>query len=96
MRQWSSPFSLPDMESEWENPYWFHKAKLSSQNTVLEENRKKEKEGSKGSGEDTLKATFKNMKDVATTSVTLENWGYGREGIQEKLHSFKPFIFTVS
>lgn len=42
--------------------------------SILEENRKKEKEGSKGSGEDPLKVTFKNTKDGATTSVALENW----------------------
>lgn len=43
--------------------------------SVLEENRKKDKEGSKGSGEGPLKVTFKNTNYVATASVTLENWG---------------------
>lgn len=64
--------------------------------SVLEENRKKEREGSKESGEDPLKVTLKNTKDVSTTSVTLENWGYGREGIQGKLPSLESFIFRVS
>lgn len=73
----SSPFSLPDMESEWENSYWFQKAKLSSQESQFQRKteKKKEKEGSKGSGEDPFKVTFKNTKDVATTLVTLESWG---------------------
>lgn len=46
-----SSFSLPDMGSGGKNSYWLQKAKLSSQDPlVLQENRK-DKEGSQGNGE---------------------------------------------
>jgi len=35
MRQWCSPFSLPDMESQWGNTHMHQKAKLSSQDPLF-------------------------------------------------------------
>lgn len=49
--------------------------------SVLEENRKKEKEGSIGSGEDPLKFTLKNHKRCSNHISYSGKLGYVREGI---------------